>query len=128
GAELQVLQGAFETLQRFHPRIVIEMVPSQLASFQTTPEEVAALIRSVGYTFGAPVVPGATDWEWSIAKSTVKMSDTSAARQLLKGFGGLAVNSWRWTAGQFEVALKPPEDASLRGAILVGKFVFPEVS
>ena len=128
GAELQVLQGAVETLKRFHPKIVIEMVPAQLASFHTTPEEVTALIRSTGYTMGAPVNPGGTDWQWTIAQSTVKMSDPATAGQLLRGFGGLVARTWRWTSGHFDIALRPPDGASSQGATLVGKFVYPEVA
>jgi FkbM family methyltransferase len=128
GAELQVIRGAMETLKRFHPKIVLEMVPAQLANFHTTPEEVTALIRSTGYTMGAPVNPGATDWEWTIAQSTVKMSDPSTAGQLLRGFGGLEARTWRWTAGYFDIALRPPEGASSKGATLVGKFVYPHVA
>ena len=128
GAELQVLRGAVETLKRFHPKIVLEIVPEQLASFHTTPQEVEALIRSTGYTMGAPLTPAATDWQWTIAQSVVKMSDAAVAGQLLRGFGGIAAYTWRWTAGQFDIALRPPDDASSKGATLVGKFVFPEVS
>ena len=128
GAELQVLRGAVETLKRFHPKIVLEMVPEQLASFHTTPEEVGALIRSTGYTMGAPVNPGGTDWQWTIAQSTVKMSDPATAGQLLRGFGGLEAKTWRWTAGSFDIALRPPGGAASQGATLVGKFVYPEVA
>ena len=128
GAELQVLKGAAQTLKRFHPKIVLEIVGTQLASFGTTPEEVARLIKSAGYTMGAPIGPGGTDWQWTIAKSTVKISDLSAAGQLLRGFGGIAANTWRWTAGKFAVALRPPEGASEHGATLVAKFVFPGVA
>jgi FkbM family methyltransferase len=128
GAELQVLQGAVETLKRFHPKIVLEMVPEQLASFHTTPEEVAALIRSAGYTMGAPVIPGGSDWEWTMAQSTVKMSDPATARQLLRGFGGVEASTWRWTKAEFAIALRPPDEASSKGATLVGKFVYPDVA
>jgi FkbM family methyltransferase len=128
GAELQVIRGAVETLKRFHPKIVLEMVPEQLASFHTTPEEVAALIRSTGYTMGAPVNPGGTDWQWTIAQSTVKMGDLATTGQLLRGFGGLEARTWRWTAEQFDIALRPPEGASSKGATLVGKFVYPHVA
>jgi len=127
GAELQVLRGAVETLKRFHPKIVIEIVPAQLASFHTTPEEVASLIKSTGYNMGGPISAGATDWQWTLAQSTVKMSDPATAGQLLRGFTGVAASTWRFTFGQFVIALQPPEGASSRGATLVAKFVFPEV-
>jgi FkbM family methyltransferase len=127
GAELEVLRGAVETLRHFHPKIVVEIVPAQLASFHTTPEDVAALIKSTGYTMGAPVSAGATDWEWTIAQSAVKMFEPATAGQLVKGFSALAARTWRFTAAQFAIALRPPEGASSQGATLVGKFVFPEV-
>jgi FkbM family methyltransferase len=128
GAELQVLQGAQETLKRFHPRIVVEIVPSQLASFGSTPGDVASLIKSAGYTIGVPLTTGATDWEWIIGQSMVKMSDPATAPQLLKGFGALESGTWRWTAKKFDIALRPPDGAASTGATLVGKFVFPGVS
>ncbi len=128
GAELQVLHGATETLKRFHPKIVLEIVPSQLASFQSTPQEVASFIKSTGYTIGVPLSAGATDWEWTIGQSMVKMSDPATAPQLLKGFGGLEAGTWRWTAKKFDIALRPPDGAASRGATLVGKFIFPGVA
>ena len=129
GAELQVLQGAVETLKRFHPKIVLEVVPAQLASFHTTPEEVASFIKSAGYTIGSPLANGQTDWQWiAFTHSIVTMSDLIAAPQLLSGFGGLEARTWRWTAREFAIALRPPDGASSKGTTLVGKFVFPGVS
>jgi FkbM family methyltransferase len=126
GAELLVLRGAEETLRRHHPRIVMETVPHHLQEFGTTPEEVAKFLRGAGYTIGGPVTgaPGATDWEWTIARSEVEMGDPATARQLLKGFGGIAAKTWRWTGKEFSIALQPPG----AGAVLAGKFVFPAVS
>ncbi|MBZ5593592.1 MAG: FkbM family methyltransferase [Acidobacteriia bacterium] len=63
GAEVGVLRGAVDTLKRFHPRLVIEVVAQQLASFQTTPDDVAAVLRDAGYNRRKPVGP--TDWEWT---------------------------------------------------------------
>jgi FkbM family methyltransferase len=128
GAELQVLRGAAETLKRFHPRIVVEIVPSQLANFGSTPKDIASFIRSTGYSIGVPLTTGATDWEWMIGQSMVKMSDPATAPQLLKGFGGLESNTWRWTAKTFDIALHPPDGAPSTGATLVGKFIFPGVA
>jgi FkbM family methyltransferase len=129
GAELLVLEGAAETLKRFHPKIVLEIVPAQLASFHTTPEEVASFIRSTGYTIGSPLTKDATDWQWTaVTHSTVAMSDLVAAPQLLRGFGGIEASTWRWTAKQFDIALRPPDGAESKGATLVGKFVFPGVA
>jgi FkbM family methyltransferase len=129
GAELQVLKGAEETLKRFHPKIVLEVLPAQLASFHTTPQQVAAFIKSTGYTIGSPLTKDATDWQWTaVSQSMVKMNDLVAAPQLLSGFGGVEAATWRWTAKQFDIALRAPDGASSNGAILVGKFVFPGVA
>jgi hypothetical protein len=128
GAELQVLHGAAKTLKRFHPRIVVEIVPSQLASFQSMPEDVASFIKSTGYTIGVPLSAGATDWEWIIGQSMVKMSDPATDPQLLRGFGSLESGTWRWTGKKFDIALCPPDGAASKGATLVGKFIFPGVA
>jgi FkbM family methyltransferase len=50
GAELLVLRGATETLKRYHPKLVLEEVPRQLANMNTSIEELEAFIKSVGYT------------------------------------------------------------------------------
>jgi hypothetical protein len=58
--------------------------------------------------------------------SVIHMGDPRAAPQLLKGFHGIEENSWRWTMGEFAVALRPPRNATLKGATLHFKFVLPE--
>jgi FkbM family methyltransferase len=50
GAELHVLRGAQETLTRFHPKLVLEIAPGQLASMNTTVESIADFQRAAGYT------------------------------------------------------------------------------
>lgn len=65
GAELLVLRGTVNTLKRFHPKLVIELVPEQLASFKATPDEVRALIRGAGYTHAKPLNSPPTDWEFT---------------------------------------------------------------
>ena len=50
GAELIVLRGATETLRRFHPKLILEVVPRQLASMGTSVEELESFVRSLGYT------------------------------------------------------------------------------
>jgi FkbM family methyltransferase len=50
GAELLVLRGAAKTLQEHHPKLVLEVVPRQLANMNTSVEELEAFIRSLGYT------------------------------------------------------------------------------
>jgi len=42
------------------------------------------------------------------------------------GFHQLENGSWRWTAREFSVALKPPEDAEKRGATLHLEFYIPD--
>src|SRR5215470_14573316 len=48
----------------------------------------------------------------------LSVSDPAASTQLVRGFYGLEAGAWRWTAKQFEVALKPPAGASDNGAKL----------
>ena len=50
--------------------------------------------------------------------SVVSVSDPAASAQLVRGFYGLEAGTWRWTAKQFEVALKPPGGAADSGAKL----------
>jgi len=50
--------------------------------------------------------------------SVVSVSDPAASTQLVRGFYGLEAGAWRWTAKQFEVALKPPAGAADNGAKL----------
>lgn len=60
--------------------------------------------------------------------STLKMSDPAATGQLLKGVYGLeGGGAWRWTAGHFSIALRPPLSAAQRGATLSLAFTVPEV-
>jgi FkbM family methyltransferase len=64
GAELYVLRGAKETLQRFHPKLVIEVVPRQLAGMNTTVEQLFSFIKQMGYTRGRQFDD--MDWEWTV--------------------------------------------------------------
>jgi len=50
GAELLVLKGARETMARFHPMILVEIVDSQLRAMGTSADEVTAFLHSQGYT------------------------------------------------------------------------------
>lgn len=45
GAEVLVLRGSVETLKRFHPKLVIEEIPDELASFQTSMNDLAVLVQ-----------------------------------------------------------------------------------
>ncbi len=87
GAEGLVLRGALETLKRFHPKVVMEVVARQLASFQTTPEDLSALMRGAGYNYSRPLNPEQTDWEWTAAPFAgfVQMGDRATERQLVRG-------------------------------------------
>ena len=132
GAEVYVLRGAVETLKRFHPRVIVEVDARQLANMQTTPEDVAAVLRSAGYNRSKPLNVRETDWEWTVQDprqmlAVVHMADKSAAGQLVKGFYGVEGEAWRWTAGRFAVALRPPS-AAPDGATLTLKFAIPGVS
>lgn len=130
GAEVMVLRGAAATLKRFHPKVVLEVVPAQLARFHTTPADVAAVLGAAGYNVSRPLSPEETDWEWTAQqpRSTVLMSDVSASSQLTRGFLALEQNSWRWTEKRFAVALHPPAGSSRTGAWLTLKLHIPEVS
>jgi FkbM family methyltransferase len=63
GAEVYVLRGAANTLKRFHPKVVIEQVPQQLAGMHTTVEDLIAVFKAAGYTHSKQIGP--TDWEWT---------------------------------------------------------------
>ena len=60
--------------------------------------------------------------------SVVRMSDLSAANQLLSGFYGVegrGDNAWRWTGPSFSLALAPPP-VTPHGAHLLLRLYFPE--
>ncbi len=131
GAEVMVLRGAADTLKRFHPKVVIEEVPSQLATFHATVDDIASAFRAAGYNHHKPVDD--TDWEWTFvgasnSANTVRVADTSASAQLIRGFHGLEQNAWRWTERDFTVALRTPQGASQRGASLTLNLTVPDVS
>lgn len=133
GAEAYVLRGASNTLKRFHPTLVVEVMADQLARLNTTPADVIALIKQAGYNRSRPLNPEQSDWEWTYQDpramaSTIQMADATKSPQLLAGFHDVEQNSWRWTAGKFSVALKPPPSADKSGAVLVLNFNLPEVS
>jgi hypothetical protein len=62
----------------------------------------------------------------STLSAFVRMSDPAAPAQLTKGFYGLEGGAWRWTAGTFQAALRPPLTTE-KGALLVFSFSIPEV-
>jgi FkbM family methyltransferase len=63
GAELYVLRGARETLQRYHPAIVIEVIPDHLAGMNTTVDQLFSFLKEMGYTRGRQFEE--TGWEWT---------------------------------------------------------------
>lgn len=131
GAELSVLRGAFETLKRFHPKLIVEMAPSQLASFQTTVDDLTVLIKAAGYNRSKLLDD--TDWEWTAQDarhmaSVIRIADASTSDQLIRGFHDLERNAWRWTAARFTAALPAQPSASQNGARLVLKFIIPDIA
>lgn len=54
--------------------------------------------------------------------TVIHVADPKATVQLVKGFYELEQNAWRWTAGKFAVALRPPRGGAERGAVLQLKF------
>lgn len=58
--------------------------------------------------------------------TVIHTADPHTAAQLLNGFYPVESNAWRWTAGHFSVALRPPRSAAQTGATLEFKFALPE--
>ena len=56
---------------------------------------------------------------------TVEMGNHEHAKQLGKGFYAVEDGAWRWTQGKFSLQLRPPVQASTRGATLVLKATIP---
>lgn len=50
GAELGVIKGATRTITRHHPRLILEVVPEQLANMGTSVAELEGVLASMGYT------------------------------------------------------------------------------
>ena len=63
GAEYLVLRGLRDTLRRFHPRIIMEVDPSQLANMHATVENITSLMNELGY--GPHRQVDENDWEWT---------------------------------------------------------------
>jgi hypothetical protein len=58
--------------------------------------------------------------------SVIHTADPRAAMQLVRGFHDIEHSAWRWTRGQFTVALKPPAGSAEKGATLEVKLTVPE--
>src|ERR1019366_2953224 len=63
GAEYLVLGGLRETRRRFHPKVVMEVVPFQLAAMNATTGDLISLMNELGY--GPHKQVDADDWEWT---------------------------------------------------------------
>jgi hypothetical protein len=64
GAELLIIRGSQETLKRFHPKVIMEVVPHHLANMNSTVEELSSLMTELGYGPSRPV--DSTDREWTV--------------------------------------------------------------
>jgi hypothetical protein len=64
--------------------------------------------------------------EPEILSSVVNVSDSSVSSQLIQGFHEIEQGSWRWTAGKFSVAFKPPAGSAARGGRVVLRGSVPE--
>lgn len=58
--------------------------------------------------------------------SVIHMADRTVERQLLWGFHNVEGNRWRWTAREFSVLLRPPQNAEKKGARLMLEFYLPQ--
>jgi hypothetical protein len=70
----------------------------------------------------------AAEGEAPALASTVRTSEISQEPQLLDGFYSIEGNSWRWTAKQFRVVLRPPIGAGQSGATLDMALTVPQVA
>jgi hypothetical protein len=107
-------------------------------AFSTTPSRLPLL--AVGLVLALALAPLGCKREPKTAKvvaaegealalaSTVRASEASQEPQLLDGFYSVEANSWRWTAKQFRVVLRPPIGAAQSGASLVMALTVPQVA
>jgi FkbM family methyltransferase len=131
GAEVYVLRGAIQSLNRFHPKIIAEVVPRQLENMKSSKEELFALLESLGYSIRRPLNETKTDWEFvhpSRLASAIALADPSAEIQLISGFHGIESATWRWTDGSFRITMRVPEAAHKSGGVLTLRLAVPEVS
>jgi FkbM family methyltransferase len=64
GAELLVLRGAAQTLRRFHPKLILEVVPRQLENMNASVEALEAFIEALGY--GEPQTVDYKNKQWTV--------------------------------------------------------------
>jgi hypothetical protein len=58
--------------------------------------------------------------------STVHMGDPRTETQLVNGFYGIEQSSWRWTARQFSLVVRPPFGSAQKGASLQARLTVPD--
>ena len=63
---------------------------------------------------------------YSVESSRLRMDDPAIADQLLAGFYPSENERWRWVAGKFSVALKPPAQVSPDGGRLIVHLFLPD--
>jgi hypothetical protein len=56
----------------------------------------------------------------------IDMGDPKQERQLVSGFYNIEANSWRWTAKDFTVSLRPPAGSAAQGATLIFALSIPQ--
>jgi hypothetical protein len=58
----------------------------------------------------------------------INMGDPKQEKQLVNGFYAIEANSWRWTAKDFTVTLRPPAGSAVQGAMLIFALSIPQVT
>jgi len=58
----------------------------------------------------------------------INMGDPKQEKQLVSGFYGIEANSWRWTAKDFTVNLRPPTGSAAQGATLLFALSIPQAT
>jgi hypothetical protein len=92
------------------------------------PARIALLITLTLLTAcGPPDLSNRTEEEPPQPSTEIQVADPAASPQLTSGWYNVERNSWRWTAGKFSVALRPPIGSAVRGASLTLHFNVPEV-
>jgi hypothetical protein len=76
---------------------------------------------------GAPDLTGRTEEEPPQPSAEIQVADPLASSQLISGWHNVERNSWRWTAREFAVVLRPPIGSAVNGATLNFSLTVPEV-
>ena len=75
----------------------------------------------------APDLAGYTEEEPRRLAVAVDLGNSASASQLVSGWYPVERNSWRWTARNFAVVLRPPPASARKGAILRFRFSLPDI-